>query len=101
MTEIEYVPWFDESGRQGKSIRTDIALAKRFVRAMRRRRIATLISIVNWNGEAQRRQDDSWYLERVREIRGEIGTDRVIVLGVSEPDGQESGKAYQIGRAHV
>ncbi len=94
-TEIEYVAWFDERGRKGSSSETRVALAKRFVNAMRRQRITTLISLVNWNGEAQRRQSDAWFQERVREISEQIGPEQVILLGVSEPDGQEGGKAHR------
>lgn len=95
LTEIEYVAWFDERGRKGLSSETHVAMAKRFVNAMRRQRITTLISLVNWNGEAQRRQSDAWFQERVREISEQIGPERVILLGVSEPDGQEDGKAHR------
>lgn len=95
LTEIEYVAWFDERGRKGRSSETRVAMAKRFVNAMRQQRITTLISLVNWNGEAQRRQSDAWFQERLREIGGEIGPERVILLGVSEPDGQEDGKAHR------
>lgn len=95
LTEIEYVAWFDESGRKGLSSATRVESAKRFVDAMRRQGITTMISLVNWNGEAQRRQNDAWFQERLREINGQIGPERVILLGVSEPDGQEGGKAHR------
>ncbi len=95
LTEIEYVAWFDESGRKGLSSETRVAAAKRLVNAMRRQRITTLISLVNWNGEAQRQQSDAWFQERLREINEQIGPERVILLGVSEPDGQEGGKAHR------
>lgn len=95
LTEIEYVAWFDESGRKGLSSETRVAAAKRLVNAMRRQGITTLISLVNWNGEAQRRQSDAWFQERLREISEQIGPERVILLGVSEPDGQEEGKAHR------
>src|SRR5438093_6947636 len=54
LTEIEYVPWFDDAGRAGTSIRTDVGGARRLVAAMRRHDITTLISVVNWNGAGQR-----------------------------------------------
>lgn len=86
LTEIEYVPWFDELGRQGLSTRTDVEAARRLVKAMRQHGVTTLISVVNWNGEAQRAQDDDWYRARIREIRERIGTPMVLLLPVSEPD---------------
>jgi hypothetical protein len=95
LTEIEYVAWFNESARQGLSSETQVKAARRLVSAMRRQQITTLISLVNWNGEAQRRQSDAWFQERVREISEQIGPERVILLGVSEPDGQEDGKAHR------
>ncbi|HEY3284199.1 MAG TPA: hypothetical protein VGN26_18170 [Armatimonadota bacterium] len=94
-TEIEYVAWFNEAARRGESAETRVRAAQRLVKAMRRRNITTMISLVNWNGSAQRKQDDAWFLERLREIRSVIGPDRVILLPVSEPDGQEGGKAYR------
>ncbi len=94
-TEIEYVAWFDDRGKVGKSTETRVKDASRFVREMRKRGITTLISLVNWNGEAQRAQDDDWYRARVREVRSQIGPNRVILLGVSEPDDQEGGKAHR------
>ena len=86
LTEIEYVPWFDDQGRKGLSSRTDVAAARHFVNAMRRKGITTLISVVNWNGEAQRAQSDEWYLARILEIKKEIGIKGVLLLPVSEPD---------------
>lgn len=88
-TEIEYVPWFDDLGRQGLSSRTDVEAARLFVKAMRRRSVSTLISVVNWNGEAQRAQDDAWYRTRICEIRDRVGTPNVLLLPISEPDDRD------------
>lgn len=95
LTEIEYIPWFSKAARQGQSVETHVKLARRFVQEMRNRDIITLISLVNWNGEAQRRQDDDWFRAHVREISRVIGPEKVILLGVSEPSGEEGGKAYR------
>jgi hypothetical protein len=95
LTEIEYVAWFNKEAREGKSIETRVEAARRFVDEMRQRRITTLISLVNWNSEAVRQQDDAWFRARLVELRRAVGTERVILLGVSEPDGQEDGKAYR------
>ena len=94
-TEIEYVPWFNEAAKEGKSIETNISKASKFVAGMRKHGITTFISLVNWNGESQRQQEDRWFHARVNEIQEDIGTDRVMLLGVSEPDGQHEGKAYR------
>lgn len=95
LTGIEYVPWFDETGRGGFSLQNDLEAAKRFVNRMRTYRVTTLISIVNWNGEAQRKASNEWFLERVREIRDQIGTDLVLLLPVSEPDGSSKATEWQ------
>ncbi len=98
-TEIEYVAWFNQEARDGKSIETRIGAAKRFVNAMRKRRITTFISLINWNCEACRQQPDSWFLAQLREVQHEVGKERVILMGVSEPDDQADGKAYRWMRA--
>lgn len=54
-----------------------------------------MISVVNWNGEAQRAASDDWYLARTREISTRIGPKDVLLLPVSEPDPQFDGKAYR------
>src|SRR5262245_34417133 len=54
LTEIEYVAWFNAEAREGRSIETRPEAAKRFVEAMRARRVWTFISLVNWSGAAQR-----------------------------------------------
>jgi len=95
LTEIEYVAWFNDAARKGQSIEARVEAARKHVQAMRKPNITTFISLVNWNGEAQRKQDDGWFRARLKEIVDRIGTDRVIVLGVSEPDGSEGGKAYR------
>ena len=95
MTEIEYVAWFNEAARKGRSIETHVELAKTFVDAMRRRNITTMISLVNWNAEAVRQQDDAWFQERLNEIIHSIGTKKVMLMGVSEPNADENGKAYR------
>jgi hypothetical protein len=95
LTEIEYIPWFNKSAREGQSIETDVKLAHRFIQEMRKRSVMTLISLVNWNGEAQCRQEDDWFRAHVREISRTIGPEKVILLGVSEPNGEEEGKAYR------
>ena len=95
LTEMEYVAWFNDDARKGNSIETRVEPARRFVAAMRQRQITTLISLVNWNGAAQRAQDDGWYKTRVQELKTVVGPEGVILLGVSEPDGQEGGKAYR------
>ncbi len=95
LTEIEYVAWFDEEGRKGLSLRTDLEAAKRFVTVMRTYSITTLISVVNWNCEASRKAPDEWFLCRVQEIRDEIGGDLILLLPVSEPDGSNKAKDWQ------
>jgi hypothetical protein len=95
LTEIEYVAWFNKEAREGKSTETHPEAARRFVDEMRRRRITTLISLVNWNSEAARKQDDDWFRARLLEVRRGVGPEGVILMGVSEPDGQEDGKAYR------
>lgn len=95
LTGIEYVPWFDETGRGGFSLQTDLEAAKRFVNRMRSYRITTLISIVNWNGEVQRKASKEWFLEQLRQIRDQIGTDLVLLLPVSEPDGSLKATEWQ------
>jgi hypothetical protein len=94
-TEIEYLAWFNSKGREGKSTETRIEAARTFVNEMRRHRITTMISVVNWNGEAQRAASNDWYLDRLREISKRIGTKDILLLPVSEPDGQQSGKAHR------
>jgi hypothetical protein len=95
LTEIEYVAWFNDEARKGRSVETHVERAARFVAAMRRHHVVTFINVVNWNGEAQRKQDDPWFLARLREIREAIGPQWVILQAVSEPDGGEGGKAYR------
>jgi len=94
LTEIEYVPWFDEEGRKGLSFRTDVEAAKRFVNIMRTYSITTLISLVNWNCEAPRKASNEWFLERVREIKDQINTDLVLLLPVSEPDDSDKSREW-------
>jgi hypothetical protein len=95
MTEIEYVAWFSEAAKKGQSIETHVELARKFVDSMRRKNIMTMISLVNWNAEAVRKQEDAWFQERLDEVIRRIGTKQVIMMGVSEPDGSEDGKAYR------
>ncbi len=95
LTGIEYVAWFDEEGRKGLSVRTDVEAAKRFVNTMRRYSITTLISVVNWNCEVPRKASDEWFQKQVQEIRDRIGTDLVLLLPVSEPDDSDKAKAWQ------
>jgi len=85
LTEIEYVAWFNDEARKGRSVETHVEWAARFVAAMRRHHVVTFINVVNWNGEAQRKQDDPWFLARLREIREAIGPQWVILQAVSEP----------------
>ena len=94
-TEIEYIPWFDEDCRKGLSIRTNMEAAKRFVNVMRTYSTTTLISVVNWNGEAPRKASNEWFLARVREIRDQIGPDLVLLLPVSEPDDSNKAGEWQ------
>jgi hypothetical protein len=95
LTGIEYVPWLDEEGRKGLSLRTDVEAAKRFVKVMRTYHITTLISVVNWNTEAPRKASTEWFLDRVREIRDQIGTNQVLLLPVSEPDRSNKSREWQ------
>lgn len=95
LTGIEYVPWFDEEGRKALSLKTDLEAAKRFVRVMRVYHITTLISVVNWNSEVSRKASTEWFLDRVREIRDQIGTNQILLLPVSEPDGSSKSREWQ------
>jgi hypothetical protein len=95
LTGIEYVAWFDEEGRKGLSVRTDLEAAQRFVKVMRSYSVTTLISVVNWNCEVPRKASDEWFLKQVREIRDQIGLDLVLLLPVSEPDGSDKARAWQ------
>ncbi|MBI5603389.1 MAG: hypothetical protein HY879_08525 [Deltaproteobacteria bacterium] len=95
LTGIEYVPWFDEEGRKGLSRRTDLEAAKRFVKAMRTYHITTLISVVNWNSEGSSKASTEWFLDRIREIRDQIGINQVLLLPVSEPDGSSKSREWQ------
>lgn len=95
LTGIEYVAWFDEEGRKGQSIRTDLEAAKQFVKVMRSYSVTTLIIVVNWNSEGPRKASDDWFLKQVREIRDQIGPEKVLLLPVSEPDGSDKAKAWQ------
>ncbi len=95
LTEIEYVAWFNQAARKGESVETHVEIARRFVEAMRKRRITTLISLVNWNASALRQQSDDWFRARLKEIIQHIGTEGVVLMGVSEPDSREEGKAYR------
>ncbi|HET6385945.1 MAG TPA: hypothetical protein VFJ58_21345 [Armatimonadota bacterium] len=95
LTEIEYVAWFNDAARKGESTVTSVGAARRFIEAMRRKRIKTLVSLINWNSAAAREEDDAWFSARVQEMKTTVGPDQVILLGVSEPDGQEDGKAYR------
>jgi hypothetical protein len=95
LTEIEYVAWFDDEGRKGLSIRTDVEAAKRFVTIMRRYSITTLISVVNWNCEVPRKASNEWFLKQVQEIIDQIGPDLVLLLPISEPDDSKKAKEWQ------
>lgn len=95
LTEIEYVAWFDEEGRKGLSLRTDLEAAKRFVTIMRTYSITTLISIVNWNCEAPRKASNEWFLKQIQDIKNHIGTSLVLLLPVSEPDGSNKAREWQ------
>jgi hypothetical protein len=87
LTEIEY-----NAGRVETAPETHVERARKFVEAMRLRYITTLISVVNWNGPA-RGQPTPWFRDRVEEIARHIGSERVLLLPVSEPDA--SGKAVE------
>lgn len=95
LTEIEYVAWFDADGESGRSLRTDVDAAERFVNVMRTSEVTTLISLVNWNSQAPRQAPRAWFLDRLREIRDRIGPARVLLLPVSEPDGSAKSIEWQ------
>lgn len=95
LTEMEYVPWFDENGPEGKSIKTDVEAAAKFVAAMRPHGISTLISVVNWNGDAQRAQPDFWFRRLIAEITDKVKPEGVLLLPVSEPDSKGKSVEWQ------
>ena len=95
LTGIEYVAWFDEEGRKGLSVQTDLDAAHRFITIMRSYSITTLISVVNWNCEVPRKASDEWFLKQVRDIRDKIGPEKVLLLPVSEPDNSEKARAWR------
>jgi hypothetical protein len=97
-TQIEYVPWFDEKGKEGLSAQTDVNRAVQFVAAMRARQITTLITVVNWNGPAQREQGEEWFAARLDEIKNRVGVEWVILEGVSEPEGEKSHRWMELAR---
>jgi hypothetical protein len=95
LTELEYVPWFDENGPAGKSIKTDVDAAAKFVAAMRPHGISTLVSVINWNGEAQRAQPDAWFRRLISEIIDKVKPEDVLLLPVSEPDSKGKSVEWQ------
>ena len=102
LTQIELIPWWGPTSTSqayndgGRFTWTDIGRARAFLDAHRRRGIATLITLVNWNAAAERSESDAWFVSLVQQVRDQMGTDLVLLEGVSE--GDNSAKARQWDR---
>jgi hypothetical protein len=65
----------------------DVADAGRRIRAMRAHGVTTLVSVINANGCLEQELSAEAFAELVDGLRREAGTERVILVGVSEPYG--------------
>lgn len=108
-TTMEGLAWFDGVDHwhggspdpyYDSQLHEDWPKVKAWIETMRRYKISTVLTVVNWNGRAQRNQPTSWYVGIIDWITQNIGVDRVILEPVSEPDSAKAHEWMALARQH-
>lgn len=98
LVQAEMIP-FDE-GRDDVTVIKHFPRIKDAVNAARKAGLTSFLTLVNWNGPAQKSQSTQWFRDLYQKTLQEIGPAGVWLEGVSEPDaGGKSQEWIAIARA--